>query len=105
MRIKGIDQLSKRLTQIAENAKNLNGPHDVPMSELFNDEFMASHTKFSSLDAFFDASGFDTSEPGFLDKIPRGELDSFVADHSQFANWTEMVQSAGGKWAKAQLLK
>lgn len=104
IKIEGLNEPSNRLSQIAENAKNLNGPYDVPMNELFNDEFIASYTKFSDLDSFF-ASSFDTSEPGFLDRISLRELDSFVAENSQFSSWTEMVQSAGEKRAKAKTFK
>jgi hypothetical protein len=61
--IKGLDELSKKLDDLAERAETVNGTQEVPLSELLTPGFLAKHSRFLSEDEMFDASGFKVDKP------------------------------------------
>ena len=45
----GFDDLIDELEQLAQNARELDGEHEVPLFELFTQSFMEENTHYSSL--------------------------------------------------------
>lgn len=58
MEIKGMKEFQNRLKQMEKAAKELDGTHEVPFSELFTDSFMTRYTDFKSFEDFMVAGGF-----------------------------------------------
>lgn len=100
--MEGFDELQDDLEGMAEKAKELDGENEVPIEELFPDEFMEENTDFESLESFFRDSPWDW-ERDDLEDIPEEKLDEYVRTHSQFSSWEEMMSEAGEIWAAKQL--
>lgn len=67
---------------------------EVTFGDLFPDDWIAAHTEFPDVDAFVDASDYDIHEGTDLSGVPERDWDAFVARHTEFENWTEMVGAA-----------
>ena len=101
MKIKGLDALQKRLNEIGNNAKKLDGSHDVPMSELLPDSFIAKNTDFNTFEEFASAPIFQQYES--FEAIPDAEFDQFIKQHSRFENWKEMQIQASKDYTVKKL--
>lgn len=95
----------KGLKKLAENAKKLDGQHEVSLGTLFNEGFIQSNTDFNSIDDFFEKAGFKVESKEDFDAIPQEEIDSFVRDNTKFDNFNEMYKSATTEYVKKQLFK
>ncbi len=100
MKINGFDKVQKELDKLQKNAERLNGTNEIPFDELFTASFMTKYTKFGTINNFFDATPFDSSN---LDEIDESELDVFVQQNTTFPNWQEMLGEASEIWTKNQL--
>ncbi len=100
--IKGLDELSKKLEQIAENAEAIQGTQ-IPLEELLTPGFLAKHTRFLSTDELFEASGFTIENAEDFEKIPDDEWDSFIQQNTPFATWSDMLSAAGNEWAQKNI--
>lgn len=94
LNLEGADDLGRKLRQMQENARALDGEHEVPLTEVVTDDFVARHTRFSTLDEMHKASGVDVGTPEWSD---------FVAAHSNFADWQAMLNAAGVEYAKRKI--
>lgn len=103
MSVKGLDGLSKKLGQLANNAKELSNTTSVSLTDVLTPEFVAQHTKFADASELFEASGFDMSSQSALEALPERELDKFISSVSPFGTWREMINAAGTAWAKRKL--
>lgn len=95
-----MDEFSKRIKQLRQNAKEISGDNEVSFAELFPDSFMEKYTDFSTMQEMVDAGGIN--EPN---DIGKPEWSDFVAAHSQFTSWDEMFNTAGTKWIERKLVK
>ncbi len=68
-------------------------PSQIPLSDLFNKEFMKEHTSFESFDKLLTAGGYGTTTEEF-EAIPDDEFDDYIRKHTDFDNWKEMQESA-----------
>lgn len=84
----GLDKLERKL-------KKLVGTHDVPYDELFNSSFMNRYTQHSTINEFFNASGFEFETEEEFEKISEEEVDKYVQAVTNFNNWQEMMIKAG----------
>ena len=103
LKITGLNELSKKLDRLANNAKKLNGQHRIPVSELLTPAFVSSYTKFSNAQELFDASGFKVEKEGDFAAIPDDQWDTFIRSISSFPDWKAMMGAAAGEWAKRRL--
>ena len=103
MGIKGLDDLSKKLDQLANNARDLGNTSSASLTDILTPEFLSRHTRFANADEFFEASGFDVSDQAAFEAIPEDKFDAFVRSVSSFSSWREMLNSAGAEWAKRKL--
>ena len=87
-----------KLKELQRKIKDLDGQKRIPLSELLPDDFIRKHTDFQTLQAMLDASGIENKE-----EIGNEEFSKFVATHTRFSNWEEMLKAAGPEYVKRQL--
>lgn len=89
--------------RLERKLKALEKPQQVPFSELFNASFMARHTRFATIDAMFEASGYRVDSQEDFEAIPDADWDRFIAANTSFPSWQDMQNLAAQEWMKAQL--
>lgn len=89
---KGIDNLTKRFSNLAYDGKNLGTTYQL--GEMFTERFMKTYTEFSTIDEFWNASPFLTEKEEDFDNINETELDRYVGEVTSFGNWNELVEKA-----------
>ena len=95
----------KGLDQLLKNAKEMEGTHQVKLTDTLNPKFVSSHSKFSDLEALFAASGFKIDSLEDFAAIPDNEWDKFISENTDFTSWEEMQRSGGTEYMKAKLHK
>ena len=95
MAMGSLNDLSKKLQKITNNARALNGKHSVPLGELMPPSFVSRHTRFENIDALFDAGGFKADTADEFAAIPDDKLGEFIKANSKFSSWEEMLGEAG----------
>jgi hypothetical protein len=103
MKIEGFDEFQKQLKELSQNAKELDGKHDVPVNELLTSEFISSHTHLSSADELFEKSGFKVESLEDFTNIPDDKWDQYIRSISSFSNWEAMLSKATELWATKKL--
>jgi hypothetical protein len=103
MRVKGLDDLSKRLGELAQNAKELGNTKSASLTDILTPEFVSEHTRFADVGEFFDAGGFNVSSQEAFEAVDEATLDQFVRAETTFASWREMLNAAGAAWARRKL--
>jgi hypothetical protein len=101
--IKGLQEFQKKLHDLSERAKKLDGQHFVSLSELFNESFLLKYTNFKSIADMFEKGGFKVENQDDLKAIPDDKWDAFIRSNTQFQNWKEMQQKAVLEWGKKKL--
>ena len=99
IKVNGLDGLSKKLKQMEQAAKELDGTHQIPVSELFTNSFMTEYTSFNSFDELLDAGGFVVNTSADFKAIPDDVFDQHIAMHTQFNSWQDMMTQAGKEYA------
>ncbi len=92
IKITGLDKVQRNLRKLERKASELGGQHSVPVRELFPPSFMAKHTKFESIDAMFETSGFKVET---AEDLGNPDWDVFVRSVTNFSDWDEMLTKAG----------
>ena len=91
MSIQNINKIFKNLEkEIERKSKAVSGNYSF--SELFNDDFMKSHTSLSSLDEFFKLNNIQTKED--FENLSNELLDKTVKNISNFSSFQEMFEQA-----------
>lgn len=98
-----IDDLVDELEELGDRAEELDGENEVPLSELFNPNFMKGYTDFESIEEFFEESPWTVESEEDLDEIPDGPFNEYVSKHTVFSNQDEMMKKAGEEWTTDQL--
>lgn len=99
----GIEEAQDALSDIADNAQELDGENEVGFGELFTDAFMRKYTEFGSIDKFFEESPWAVESEEDFAAIPEADLDDYVDEHTAFPSWEEMLGTAGEQWMVDQL--
>lgn len=69
---------------------------EIPLPEYFPASFMAEHTSFESIEAMFAAGPLaETPAEELGEALHAPEWDAFVAEHTRFPTWDEMLNAAG----------
>lgn len=100
MKIKGLKEFEKKISNLSKKSENANGQHSVPFDELFSKKFMDKYTTFESIDIFIEKSGFNFKD---MDSINENELDKFVDSTTQFNTWKKMLTKASEIWTAKKL--
>ena len=102
--LKGFDKVMKKLDRLAANARALSGEHRVPVSELFNPDFMRAHASVGGFQEFIERGGLEFETEAEFAAIPVSKWDEVVRAQTRFDSWADMKRAAGAEWAKRQLL-
>jgi len=103
MHISGLDEFSKKLGVLAEDAQSIAGENSIPFSDLFNIQFMTSNTRFTDLDSMFATSPFRIESQSDFENLPLDQLDDFVRSCTGFSGWQEMFSTATTAWIERQM--
>lgn len=101
--MKGLNELKRKLKDLERRAKALEGENQVPLSELLTTDFLRRNTQFQTLEELFKASGFSVLSQEDFEKIPDAEWNAFIAKHTRFSNWNQMLEAAVKEWTARQL--
>jgi hypothetical protein len=102
-RTNGLKELQRRLETLASNIRAVEGTNEVPTSEALSPEFLAAHTRFTSIQELFNASGFIVETPEDFKAIPDEQWDVFIQNITGLSSWKEMLQCAAAAWTKKKL--
>ncbi len=102
-KIEGLDNLTKKLDELAQRASDLHGSHEVPLGELLTPAFLAKCSQFLSPDEMFAASGFEVKSSDDFKAIPDDQWDEFIRKHTSYESWSEMLSAASAEWTKERL--
>ena len=101
--IKGLDEMMKKLEDLMNRVNAISGEQHVPFSELFDQNFMAKHTEYVSIEEFINASGYEVHSEEDFKAIPDAEFDKHVMENTDFDSWEEMMKAAATEYYKKQL--
>lgn len=99
----GVDRMTKKLEDLARNARELHGKHEIQFQELLSPEFLARHTRFRDAGELFEASGFRVESEEDFKAIPDEEWDEFINANTSFSNWEAMLSEAAKAWTSKKL--
>lgn len=80
--------------EVRERVESSGG--EVPITDLFTDDFMRNYTEFGSFEAFLQGSPWTVETHADFEAIPTAELDAYVREHTGFESWATML-SVGGR--------
>lgn len=103
MSTKGFSDLSRKLGQLADNARALGEAKSASLTDILTPQFISNHTRFQGAEEFFGASGFKIESQADFEAISEEKFDDFVRSVSSFTSWREMLNTAGAAWAKKKL--
>ena len=87
-----------KLKELQSKLKNLPKQRETPIVELLTNDFIRKTTDFQTLQDMISASGIKNSE-----EIGSEEFSKFIASHSRFGNWKDMLKMATTEYIKKQL--
>lgn len=93
------------LKKLQRKARELDGQHQLRVSDLFTPSFLRAHTGFSSLDdleAKARERGFAFGSQEDLDNLPGDQWDAFIAEHTRFSTWKDMLGKGVAEWTSRQ---
>lgn len=99
----GLDQFARKLHDLSNKARQLDGTHSVALTEVLTPVFIARHTRFADVSALFEAGGFDAGSRETFEAIPEIELDKFIRSESSFDGWQAMLSAAAAEWTRNRL--
>jgi hypothetical protein len=98
---RSLDDFRRQLDDFTARMRHLAETRVVAFEELFPPEFMAHHTTYPTVQAFFAAVGIKTERD--LKAVGSETLDAHVRASSSFASFHEMARAALPMWAKQRL--
>ena len=103
IKITGLEEVKKKLDDLSRNVKALSGKHNISIKELLSPDFVSKHTKFSTVEDMFNASGFKIESQEDFSAIPDDKWDEFIHSISSFENWKAMLDQAVKDWTVKKL--
>lgn len=103
IKIEGLNELQRKLEELSRRVQKLEGPRDVPITELLTSTFLSSCSRFKSVSELFNASGFRLESPADFAAIPDDKWDDFIQTNTTYGSWRQMLSAASAQWAKREL--
>lgn len=103
MKVNGLEHLQQRLADLQQRAEALDGTHELPATDLLTDRFMRANTEFGTFADMIKASGFKIENAEDFKAIPDDHWDAFVAAHTSFRSWQEMLNAAARLYVTRKL--
>lgn len=101
--IEGLDSLERKLAELGQRARAIDGTHRVVLNDLFTESFMKRHTRFDSFADMLEASEWTVETVEDFEAIPDGAWERWVRDTTSFTNWDAMQRAAGENWIARKL--
>ncbi len=98
-RIYTYEDLEKFATRLARAFKYRNNK-PIPFNELLNANFMKNFTRYTSIDEFFEDTGYKIETLDDINSIPDDVLDLHVASTTKFRSWHDMKKAARNEFIK-----
>lgn len=101
--------VQRKLEKLTENVQSLHSygvPMEgagVPLEELLDPPFMLNYTRFSTITEMLEQGGFNATSNEEFAQIPEAGLDHWVAEHTEFSTWSEMLDRAAQEWAARKI--
>ncbi|MEY7849118.1 hypothetical protein AB7C87_07945 [Natrarchaeobius sp. A-rgal3] len=76
---------------------------EIPLAEVFDEDFIGERTDFESFDELIAASPSDAGSTVELETVTDGEWDEFVATRTEFADEEALVMAARDHWVAKKL--
>lgn len=95
-KIKGLDELSKRLKKLSQVSK-------IPLTEMLSPQFISSCSRFKDAQELFEASGYPVNTAEDLAAIPDAEWDTYIRENTSYPDWASLYKSAGDEWVAGKL--
>ena len=99
----GFDNLRRELSELEQNIRNVDGEHQIPITELLNNSFMNKYTSLDAAQDFIDGCenvcGSEFSEIDENDE----KFTDFIKENTNFNSWSEMLKNASENWVVSQL--
>ncbi len=97
-----IEDILDAMDELTEEARNMLQNRHLPIEELFTGEFVRNYTPYQTLEDLCEASGFKVNDDDDFDCVPDDQWDAFIANHTDFTEWSEMLQTAIQHWVERQ---
>ena len=97
--IGGLGDIQKRFDELVQSAENHKEEDELPLPELFNENFMTQYTRFSSFNEFLEAGKFEVNSLEDIKAIPNDLFDAHIASATKFINWQDMKINAEKEYA------
>ena len=109
MKIRGLDEMNRKLERMKKNAKELSGKHEVTANDLLTPAFLQKHCEFSSFEQLVRSSSLiEKNEPitkGKFEEIPDDAWDSWIENVTDFPDWKSMLNAAIGEYGSKKLFE
>ncbi|MET3575013.1 hypothetical protein ACFFIY_04845 [Bhargavaea ullalensis] len=86
--------LNERIARTVQGARG-GIVDDVPLEDIFQDEWIRTHTSFASYVEFARQAPETFQRAATPKKVKKKEMDPFIRAHSCFENWQEFLNQAG----------
>lgn len=103
IKLHGVDNVIKKLNQLENRVKEVEGNNQVPVFELLSPDFMKRNTGFATLEEMLLAGDFIVESKEDFEAIPDKLWDEYVSKVTQFSSWQTMLENAGNEWVKNKI--
>lgn len=103
IQIQGFEELSDELDRLSNRAESVHGSNEIPLDELFPDDFMVTYTEFETVAEFFESSPWTVETEEDFERIPEDDFDNYVDRHTGFSSWEAMLSAAAREWVSRQI--
>lgn len=97
------EKLSKKLSKLTDNAKELEKTSSIPLEDLLTSTFLKKYTSLDSLELFIKDSPFTDVSFSNFENISEIELDNYVRTISSFSTWSDFIKTACSEYVRNKL--
>ena len=97
------EKLSKKLSKLTDNAKELEKTSSIPFKDLLTSTFLKKYTSLDSLELFIKDSPFTDINFSNFENISELELDNYVRTISSFSTWSDFIKTACSEYIRNKL--
>lgn len=102
-KITGLEEFERKIDQLRRNAEQIDGSHEVPLSDLFPPAFMRQHSAVPDFATFCHDGGIDTTTKEAFEATDLQQINNAVARLTEFSSWEDMKKAGAADWAKRRL--
>ena len=97
------EKLSKKLSKLTDNAKELEKTSSITFEDLLTSTFLKKYTSLDSLELFIKDSPFTDINFSNFENISELELDNYVRTISSFSTWSDFIKTACSEYVRNKL--